>query len=63
MLSQIKTQEDTVCDAILEIEKTLFYLGANEFTGTFKLELNFHKGSISRKIKHGTIETITLPKE
>ncbi len=50
-------------DAMQEITDIFNSLGENNFTGAFKLEFNFHKGSLSRKIKHGTIETTIFPRE
>ncbi len=39
----------------------LFDLGESEFTGSLRLEFNFHKGDISKKVKCGIIETLTYP--
>ncbi len=55
------SQGDIICDSAWELGKILNYLKNNGFTGTFRLEFNFYKGSISKKVKHGTIEVSELP--
>ncbi len=64
MITQNKTsQGGMVCEATKELERMLDWLEKCRFTGTYILEINFHDGDISKKIKRGTVETIRLPKQ
>ncbi len=55
-------QEHIICDVTQDLSRILYDLGQSSYSGVFKLEFNFHKGDISKKVKHGTVETIIYDK-
>ncbi len=57
------TRGSIICDIVMNLGEILENLKEKSFTGALKLEVNFHNGNISKKLKYGTIETTTLSKE
>ncbi len=54
-------RRDIICDITKDLGEALENFGKDSFTGAFKIEFNFHKGDISKKVKCGIIETLTYP--